>query len=309
MRNQRLQWDRFNALGQLGRIGEVLRWYPLPVRKPTRRVAIVVPLSNRTDLLPSELTSLRHLQAHLQNYDKFFIAPPELDVAVHTGFQIRCFPNRFFGSAKAHNRLLVWPGFYQAFLNYEFILIYHLDALVFSDQLSYWCDQEYDYIAPPWLKHPGAPYSDNIEFAGKVGCGGFSLRRVRSFLRVLQSGKRIFDSDAQWRRRHGKKSVFAKIGHLPKKYIKRSRYFSGIRREILLRYLPEDSFWANRATFYHPGFKVASVETAVHFGFETLPRDCFAMTGGKLPFGCHAWERYDPDFWQPFVRNSQGESG
>lgn len=298
-------WNHFNALERLGRIGEVMRWYPLPMPRPKRRVAVVIPLSNRTHFLPSEQTSLHHLQTHLPGYDKFFIASPGRQVQEQPDFQVRRFPNRFFGSAKAHNRLLIWPGFYQVFLDYEFILIYHLDALVFSDQLQFWCDQGYDYIAPPWLAHPGAPYADQLEFAGKVGCGGFSLRRVRSFLRILQSDKCVFDSDAQWRRRHGKKSMLRKALQLPKKYIKRSRYFSGIRREILHRYLPEDSFWANRAAFYQPDFKVASVDTAVRFGFETLPRECFSMTGGVLPFGCHAWERYDPEFWQPFVQSSQ----
>jgi hypothetical protein len=25
------------------------------------------------------------------------------------------------------------------------------------------------------------------------------------------------------------------------------------------------------------------------------------MNGGNMPFGCHAWERYDRRFWEPHL--------
>jgi hypothetical protein len=30
------------------------------------------------------------------------------------------------------------------------------------------------------------------------------------------------------------------------------------------------------------------------------------MNGGKMPFGCHAWARYDRDFWLPFLVSEEG---
>jgi Protein of unknown function (DUF5672) len=41
--------------------------------------------------------------------------------------------------------------------------------------------------------------------------------------------------------------------------------------------------------------RVATVEDALQFSFETCPRECFEMNGRRLPFGCHAWE-YDRAF-------------
>src|ERR1043165_391543 len=90
----------------------------------TKPVAIVVPLSSRPDLLPEEEVSLNHLRHFLGEYDKYVIAPPgrSLDLP---GFQNIRFPANFFGSAAAHNRLLMWPKFYRAFEYYEYILMYH----------------------------------------------------------------------------------------------------------------------------------------------------------------------------------------
>ena len=58
---------------------------------------------------------------------------------------------------------------------------------------------------------------------------------------------------------------------------------------------------------YHPqfgsvinqiSFKVASLEEGLRFAFEVSPKTCYEMNGGKLPFGCHAWAKYDPEFWK-----------
>jgi hypothetical protein len=62
-----------------------------------------------------------------------------------------------------------------------------------------------------------------------------------------------------------------------------------------------DFFWSDRAVEYVPEFKVASLEEGLEFGFECGPRLCFERTGHRLPFGCHAWARYDRKFWEPFL--------
>jgi len=63
---------------------------------------------------------------------------------------------------------------------YEFILIYHLDAFVFKDDLAKFCELGYDYI--------GAPVFDkSINGMKLTRCmnGGFSLRKVKKILEVL----------------------------------------------------------------------------------------------------------------------------
>jgi hypothetical protein len=37
------------------------------------------------------------------------------------------------------------------------------------------------------------------------------------------------------------------------------------------------------------------------FSFEVAPRYCFKMNRERLPFGCHAWSKYDQEFWEPFL--------
>jgi hypothetical protein len=63
----------------------------------------------------------------------------------------------------------------------------------------------------------------------------------------------------------------------------------------------EDEFWSDAAQTYYPEFKVASFETGLHFAFEVAPKLCFELNHRTLPFGCHAWHKYDRDFWEPYV--------
>lgn len=63
----------------------------------------------------------------------------------------------------------------------------------------------------------------------------------------------------------------------------------------------EDHFWSDRAQHYMPDFRVASLEQGLRFAFEVAPRMCFDLTRGRLPFGCHAWPRYDRAFWEPYL--------
>src|SRR5258706_2638121 len=124
----------------------------------TKSVAVVVPMSNRSQLTTDETISFKHLRHFLGHYDKYLVVPKTLQIHF-PGFDKRAFDDRFFGSVQAHRRLLFSARFYEAFRDYEFILIYHPDALVFSDQLEYWCGQDFDYIGAPWVVHKDAPYA------------------------------------------------------------------------------------------------------------------------------------------------------
>lgn len=45
-------------------------------------------------------------------------------------------------------------------------------------------------------------------------------------------------------------------------------------------------------------FRTASMENALAFSFEREVQTCFALNNYSMPFGCHAWERYDLKFWK-----------
>jgi hypothetical protein len=55
------------------------------------------------------------------------------------------------------------------------------------------------------------------------------------------------------------------------------------------------------AAKYYPDFNVASVEEGLRFAFEVAPKECFELNNLTLPFGCHAWPKYDRDFWKPYL--------
>jgi hypothetical protein len=250
--------------------------------------------------MPEEQISLRHLVHFLGDYDKFLVVPKGQQTKL-PGFGIKPFDNKCFGSASAHSKLLLSPIFYETFMDYEFILIYHLDALVFSDQLSQWCEMDYDFIGPPWIKHPEAPYAGDPTYEGKVGNGGFSLRKISSFLKVIYSKKYFIHPSEYWDVAYGKKPNYIRYLNLPKKIVKYLGIRNNARWEMSRYRRNEESFWANRANNYYPQFKIPSVEVALRFGFECVPKYCFQQNNYTLPFGCHAWHKYDRDFWEPYL--------
>jgi hypothetical protein len=266
----------------------------------SKQVAIVVPLSNRNYLTDDEEISLKHLRYHLGHYDKYILIPENLDFSLPDFGTVR-FDNKYFGSAIAHRDLLFSREYYEAFSDYEFMLSYHLDVLVFSDELREWCDKDYDFIGPPWVKHEDAPYYGNSNYEGKVGNGGFSLKKVSSFLSLLDSKVYAMDPEDYWNSYHAHKHLPGRILNWPKKLLMSSHRFNNVAWEIKRWSRNDDLFIADRARHYFPEFKIAPVDDALRFGFECVPRYCYELTGHKLPFGCHAWERYDRDFWEQFL--------
>ena len=218
------------------------------------------------------------------------------------------FPDRYFGSAKAHGMLLLSERFYRAFERYEFILVHHLDALVLRDALDEWCRAGYDYIGAPWLVCPDTPH---ITYE-KVGNGGFSLRRVSSFLRVLSSRRYFVDPDVYWREYVERTPAPVRWVNTPRRWLKRLPMFNDIRWHIrwaLRGGVHEDRFWAEYATHYDPHFRIPPVDVAMRFAFEAAPRQCYEQIGRQLPFGAHRWEVFDRAFFEPLLLRSGLGSG
>ena len=222
----------------------------------SKTVAVIIPVY-REKVNEDEEISLKHLKRFLERYDKYFVIPKSLNIR-RPGFKTKKFSDEFFEDTFSYNRLMLSKRFYNTFRDYEYILIYQLDSMVFSDELIYWCKQGYDYIGAPWIKGNSL---NNPAIYGICGNGGFSLRKVDSFLKVIEYAK----------------------------------------HDILKYKKNEDMFWSIEAAKYWHGFKVAPREVGVWFSFELAPRFCFEMTNQTLPFGCHAWSKHDRDFWEPFL--------
>lgn len=162
-------------------------------------------------------------------------------------------PKQWLESVDSYNRMMLSKEFYGRFEPYRYILIFQLDAFVFSDFLIRFCNYDYDYIGAPWLT--GMKYLRTLEKGvWYVGNGGFSLRKVSAFLDVLD---RTSTNDVD---------------------------------------IHEDIFWASCDSTH---FRVAPFDIALKFAFEKDVRQCYSLNGCELPFGCHAWEKYDFPFWRP----------
>jgi len=156
-----------------------------------RLVAVVIPIGLQLPLTAEEQISLHHLRKHLGRFDRYIIGQATLPKEMRD-FALKKFAMRHFASQSGYNRLLMSEEFYRAFVEYEYILIYQLDCLVFNDNLDEWCGKGWDYVGAPWLKNREDPAEG---FSG-VGNGGLSLRRVKSALEVLRS-RRLVDDPAK----------------------------------------------------------------------------------------------------------------
>jgi hypothetical protein len=261
-----------------------------------KTVAIVVPLSYRQELTAEEKISLKQLNHFLGRYDKYALAPKGVNFNL-PGLELKPFPRKFFGSPQANDRLGLSRYFYEAFSDYRYMLIYHLDALVFSDQLLDWCGTDLDYIGPPWIPCSDSPWVKTPA----VGNGGFNLRKIDGHLKVLKSSVRSVDPGEYWKSVYGNKPKQVQYLNLPKKYLKYLPCFNKASWEARRWSRPDEYFWVRRGMHYYPDYRVASVEQALRFGFEVAPKLCYELNGFKLPFGCHAWARYDREFWEPYL--------
>jgi hypothetical protein len=255
---------------------------------------VVIPLY-KLDLSNPEWFSIKQTLKVLHNYPCTIICPEHLsskliDASRNWGIsiEIQAFPNAYFGSISGYNKLLRSSIFYQAFSKYEYMLIAQTDALILQDKLDEWCERGFSYVGAPFFKGFSKP-SLPLEFIG-VGNGGLSLRRIPDFLQCQKAIRYIPNFLAQ-----APKNFFDIKALL--KFIKHSFIFC-FNFEPLFPKVNEDVYWGLLIPKIFPFFKVASPMEAIGFAFDAEPRYLFELNKGQLPFGCHAWERYDYEFWK-----------
>lgn len=184
------------------------------------------------------------------------------------------FDEAFFKSVMSYNKLMLSKSLYKRYADFDFILIHQLDAFMFSKDLEYWCSQEYDYIGAPWLKSNN-PLNNILKSKRlkarepifyKVGNGGFSLRKVETFLKFYEKHEPVI-----------------------------SQY------EDHSLYSIEDVFWSLIAPKYIK-FKIPDYKEAAMFCIDRKPKMGIKLNNGKLPFGCHGFEKSKTkSFWQRYI--------
>jgi hypothetical protein len=182
--------------------------------------------------------------------------------------------------------------FYGMYADYTYILLHQLDAWVFKNDFEYWCRQGYDYIGAPWIYkdkittklpeflwrpmqrmaqrydwHRSKHEPRMLQLYNEVGNGGLSLRKVQSAITVLKNKNNRIE-----------------------KYIENPHYLYN-----------EDVFWSVEVNRYSQIFKKPHWKEALAFAFELEPSHCFKLKG-KLPTACHAFDRYEPEFWQKHIK-------
>jgi hypothetical protein len=262
---------------------------------------IVVPVY-RCDFSTDEKVSLATIRKHLSGYGICFVAPESLELEEITlpGETTEHFPDTFFEGIEGYNRLLKSQEFYRRFRASDYILIAQLDCLIFSSDLDRWIEVGHDYLAAPWFWAFSETHESGL---WRVGNGGLSLRNTRSHLRVLEQEV-------------VKGSVYPRLGNsywkescsrLYAGLYRRTQFFasmfpsaqkSTVEQELQAYPHNEDVFWSIEARKFDPDFRVATAKEGLSFAFEIDPRWCYQQIGGKLPFGCHAWTRYDRAFWE-----------
>lgn len=262
--------------------------------------ALVVTPVYKKDLDKYELISIKSAIKHLHAYEKTVMAPEKFmhDEEFHKiwndfGYSITYFDDKHFEGIEAHNRFMLTADFYERFTDYEYILVCQTDVLILSDRLEEWLSKGHDFIGAPWV------YKDEggLKF-NHAGNGGFSLRRVQSFLEVIKAEhfypKELDKAFLDHQYYNPYPIMMKTLLHL-----KPLRRFAALFQSVY--YANEDRFWSCYATFYRNEFKVADVKESLSFAFEQYPKFCYEHNDKELPFGTHAWQEYDLAFWKAKV--------
>lgn len=256
-----------------------------------KKVSIIIPIykSFFGELEENSFLQCVHV---LGNYDITVVQPDGLDntfiTSKYPSIAIESFPKHYFQSISGYNELLLWPDFYERFLDSEFILIYQLDAFVFKDELIQWCLKDYDYIGAPWIatqekfplkqinaliklfKSDKTKKRDAIFY--KVGNGGFSLRKTASHAHIAKKHSRVIQNLLA----HKDKELCA----------------------------TEDVFWSLRAPQLQQDFKIPHYQEALGFAMDRKPKLALKLNNNQMPFGCHGINKNKViHFWKPILEH------
>ena len=228
-----------------------------------KQVVIVIPIY-KENLKLSEKTALEQAYKVLGGYDICFMAPERMKGLLESrGERAEYWPDDCFLSTRTYSHLLLTDEFYSRFASYEYMLLYQLDAFVFSDKLREFCSLGFDYIGAPMPHWTGWKHT-------KVGNGGFSLRKISACWKVTRKKQEIYKRTGR-----GEEFEFAE-----------DKFFG---------YCGYDE----QVAFNTPNVKTAlhfAIEYDAMKVYDRLSKD-------NLPFGCHAWSKpWYWRIWEPFIK-------
>jgi hypothetical protein len=264
--------------------------------------AIVIPIYKEI-LNEYEICSLQQCVSVLKKYPIYLVTYNKLSTVTYKGIflsynvsvNFEYFDKEYFKDLSGYNNLMMKKEFYDRFTNYKNILIYQLDCFVFRDDLESWCNRGYDYIGAPW-------FDDNLSHEEgvnlwAVGNGGFSLRKISAFRNLFVTSKNLFGLKQL--------SKKMKLNHKGFLWVLKAWIFG---YENNFQFLlsewtdAEDLFYCLRLSETKLKLKVPELTYAIDFAFEQSPGYLFELNNNTLPFGCHAWNKYETNsFWRKYI--------
>ena len=231
--------------------------------------AVLIPIY-KSELDEDELFSVKTSLSNLQGHDIYWVAPEGLDLSYYNrNFGVITpyfFDPEYFKNIAGYNKLLTSTFFYETFIKYEFCLICQPDAIVLKPELNEWLEKPYDYIGAPWpngyslkINTNQIQVSEGVTCTAFVGNGGLSLRRNIACIELLQEFPEI---SATWRH----------LGHA------------------------EDLFFSLLGTISMK-FNIPNIMIAANFSHDIDPIHVQNLINGRIPFGIHAWQKYEKEFW------------
>jgi len=260
------------------------------------KVAVVIPIyKKKCDLSLEEKFLIRQLKKVFLTRQIILIVPESIkcEWIDDKNLSVLSFKNYYFTDKNTYSELLCSLSSYNRFKVFDYIQIVQTDCWVFEDRLEYFISKGFDYIGAPWMV--GGFEGEPQNRLWKVGNGGFSLRKVKSFSSIINQ---IYSS------KKGLLPVFKNRHRGLIKLIKNAGFRNNL-RHYLKKTPGEDIFWCIYVPtiFNDSEFKIADLPTAAHYSFEVLPEFLFnEITKERLPMGCHNWLNNNPDFWKNYIK-------
>jgi hypothetical protein len=260
---------------------------------------VILIIAHKSELTKEECASLKQCFEVLGNHPIKLICPEGLDVIKYNELipqiEFDFIDPKWQATYTMFNRLKIEPFLYKRYKKYEYILFYELDAWVFRDELAKWCSLGYDYIGAPWYKGYTKAKNDS-EFIG-IGNGGFSLRKVKTHLKALNSFSYCdspikFLEDCSFIQKINPKNLLKVLLNLT---IRNNTFY--LFNDFIKN---EDYFWGVVVKNNFKWFNVPTEQEAASFSTEKKAQ-IYYEKHKQLPFGCHGWFKYEQEFWQQHI--------
>ena len=252
---------------------------------------IVIPC-HKPEPTPEETVALLQCQKILGDFPIFMLHPSGMKISkyetIFPRLQSLTVSPEWMGSISAYNKLMISPFIFNALNRYTHILIHEPDAIVLKNELLFWCNQNFDYIGAPWFN-----FNRKDDLTLKA-TGNFGLSLIK-----VSTVNNLFLRNPRWYTyamitRDLIRGLRGQITHLNNALFAMGQ--QGKLANAAALYKDHcDVFWSYLVPKVDPHFLIAPPEKAILFAWETHPDKCQKICKGRLPFGIHAWSKYDPN--------------